>query len=540
MPMFDSIINEAGEKFNLGGRAGTLLSALLALVTDKNRGGFAGFLENFNRAGLGDTVSSWIGAGSNTPVSNEQIESALGENTLKNIANETGTGYATVTSAVGYMIPRVVDALTPGGVIPTDGDLLSRIGGYLIGGGAALGSIGTAAAMTGGIPDRADATVGEAYDATKGAVGSRINAVSDTAGAVVGDRSRTALNSVGERVEGDGDNASILKWLLPLLLLGLLLALGYMFCGKSTPIATTNTNINANVNRAAVANNNSAVRAVDSSFSIKAANGKYAVTGVVLDEGTRKQIVDALTAQYGAGNVDFAGLRVDAAARPFGAGWWNNVSQMLPSLKDWKTGELSFAGSAVTAASGLPQAAIDQIKSLFGTGWTLPASLTGAAAGADRKLTEVSLPSGAELQAYPGGIEDQLIKFIQSDEYKNGTDDMLKDKWFNFDDLNFKFGTTELVPESKRQLDNIVVILKAFPDAKIKIGGYTDRKGDDAANKKLSDDRAKAVKAALEKAGVGAQVPEAEGYGEQFATVAETAGDQERVVDRKTSVRLLK
>jgi outer membrane protein OmpA-like peptidoglycan-associated protein len=155
-------------------------------------------------------------------------------------------------------------------------------------------------------------------------------------------------------------------------------------------------------------------------------------------------------------------------------------------------------------------------------------------------MTEVSLPDGTKLEAYPNGIEDQLIRFIQSADYKNGTADSLKDKWFDFDDLNFKFGTTELVPESKRQLDNIVAILKAFPDVRIKIGGYTDKKGDDAANKKLSDGRAKAVKAALDKAGVGAQVPEAEGYGEERATVAETASDEERKVDRKTSVRLLK
>ncbi len=43
----------------------------------------------------------------------------------------------------------------------------------------------------------------------------------------------------------------------------------------------------------------------------------------------------------------------------------------------------------------------------------------------------------------------------------------------------------------------------------------------------------KAVKAALEKAGVGAQVPEAEGYGEEFATVAETASDAERQSGQK-------
>jgi outer membrane protein OmpA-like peptidoglycan-associated protein len=59
--------------------------------------------------------------------------------------------------------------------------------------------------------------------------------------------------------------------------------------------------------------------------------------------------------------------------------------------------------------------------------------------------------------------------------------------------------------------------LKAYPKTKIKIGGYTDKKGDEAANKKLSKSRALAVKAALETAGVGKQVVGAEGYGSEFA-----------------------
>ncbi len=412
MSMFDSIISEAGKKFNLGDKTGTLLSASLALMTDPNRGGFTGFLEKFNAAGLGDTVSSWIGAGSNTPVSNEQLESALGEDTLQNIAEKSGTDYDTATSAAAYMTPRVVDALTPDGVVPQESDLLSRIGGYLTGiGGAALGGIGAAASLggaassLGGMPDRTDAAA----------------AVRN-------------VDAVDTRVDDDNDG-SPLKWILPLLLLGLLLVLGYWFCGKSAPVATnTSVNANANANKTAVVvNNNSNVQTVNS-------------------------------------NVQSVNSNADV----------------------------------------------------------------------ERKLTEVALPDGTKLQAYPGGIEDQLIKFIQSDEYKNGTTYTLKNKWFSFDDLNFKFGTTELVPESKRQLDNIVAILKAFPAVKIKIGGYTDKKGDDAANKKLSDERAKAVKAALDKAGVGTQVPEAEGYGEEFAAVPETATDKEREADRKTSVRLLK
>lgn len=246
MSIFDSIISEAGEKFNLGGKTGTLLSALLAMMTNKSGGGFGGFLEKFNQAGLGDTVASWIGSGSNTPVSNEQLESAIGADTIENIATQAGTDYDTAASATAYMTPRVVDALTPDGVVPQETDLLSRISGYLSGtGGATLGGLGTAAAMTGGIPDKAGATVGNAFETTENTVGRGTNAVGDMADAV-GDKFSGSINSVSDGYEDDGGNP-VLKWLIPLFLLGLLIALGYVFCGKSTPVVTTNTNVAADL-----------------------------------------------------------------------------------------------------------------------------------------------------------------------------------------------------------------------------------------------------------------------------------------------------
>ncbi len=161
---------------------------------------------------------------------------------------------------------------------------------------------------------------------------------------------------------------------------------------------------------------------------------------------------------------------------------------------------------------------------------------TGTTLIATKQSTIVTLPTGKTLNAYKGGIEDQVVAFLNSDEYKNADEAALKNKWFNFDNLNFEFGTTKLTPESQVQLDNLKAILAAYPDAKVKIGAYTDKKGDDAGNKALSQKRADAVKAALG----SAQVTGAEGYGEEFATVAETASDKEREADRKTSIRFTK
>jgi len=150
--------------------------------------------------------------------------------------------------------------------------------------------------------------------------------------------------------------------------------------------------------------------------------------------------------------------------------------------------------------------------------------------------------NGVMLKGYKGGMEDQMITFLKSGAYKNAADDsVLKDKWYDFDHVNFKMGSsTELEAGSQGQLDNLVAILKAFPDAKIKIGGYTDKTGNEASNVKLSKARAEFIKAALAKAGVGAQVLEAEGYGSKFAKVDAKASDAERAADRKMSVRFAK
>lgn len=521
MALFDSVISSASEKFGLGDKAGTMLSALLALITNDKTGGFSGFIDKFKNAGLGDTATSWITSGDNAEISGEQLESALGMDTISSISQNVGMNNDETSAALAYMTPKVIDNLTPEGEVPESAGLLETIGKYAMGGAIAGGIPGIAAGNNVIGDDTANATTARVVD-------------------------RNETVTTFDDTDTDDDGGSILKWLLPLILLAILMAIGFYACGDRTVVAPTD----ANQNTEEKVENNGATdvpattaEAVDSSFRIEAKNGKYVATGVVEDEATKTAIMEKLNTELGEGSVNFDGLKVNADAKDFGANWSDNFGKLLPNLKDWKTGTLAFVGNRVTEAEGLSDAANTQLKTLYADGWTLPASITGTAGTAntgDRKLGEVTLSDGTKLEAYPDGIEDQLVKFIQSDEYKNAKADDLKEKWFAFDDLNFKFGTTELVPESKRQLDNIAAILKAYPEVKIKIGGYTDKKGDDAANKKLSDERAKAVKVALEKANVGTQVPEAEGYGEEFAKVPESASDAERLSDRRTSVRLIK
>jgi len=150
--------------------------------------------------------------------------------------------------------------------------------------------------------------------------------------------------------------------------------------------------------------------------------------------------------------------------------------------------------------------------------------------------------NGIALKGYKGGLEDMMITFLKSDGYKNAANDAaLKETWYDFDHVNFKSGKgNELEAGSEGQLQNLVAILKAYPDARIKIGGYTDKTGNEAVNLKISKERANYIKEWLGKQGVGTQVLGAEGYGSEFAKVDAAASDSERASDRKMSVRFAK
>lgn len=117
---------------------------------------------------------------------------------------------------------------------------------------------------------------------------------------------------------------------------------------------------------------------------------------------------------------------------------------------------------------------------------------------------------GEKLEFAAGTQEAAMVDFIND---ANATID--KNKWFDFPEIMFDVNKATLKPESEVKLNAVLAILNEYPAVHLRIGGYTDSDGNDAANLKLSDERAKTCMAWLSAKGIAADRLEAEGYGEQ-------------------------
>jgi outer membrane protein OmpA-like peptidoglycan-associated protein len=101
--------------------------------------------------------------------------------------------------------------------------------------------------------------------------------------------------------------------------------------------------------------------------------------------------------------------------------------------------------------------------------------------------------------------------------------------------INFDTGKATIKPDSDRTLDSAASALKAAPNLKVEVGGHTDKVGSAPANEKLSDDRAKAVMAALVKRGVAANRLTAKGYG-QSSPIADNRSEDGRAKNRRVEL----
>ena len=102
----------------------------------------------------------------------------------------------------------------------------------------------------------------------------------------------------------------------------------------------------------------------------------------------------------------------------------------------------------------------------------------------------------------------------------------------------FDTAKTELLLESRAELDRLATLLRDLPAMRIEIRGHTDAVDDDATNQKLSDGRAASVVAYLAKAGIAAVRLQSKGFGES-QPIAANDTDKNRLLNRRVEFVIL-
>ena len=105
-----------------GGGLGSVLGGMLggAAAGTFLNGGLTDLVRRFQQNGMGHAADSWVGHGANRAVQPEELENAVGRDTLEELSRETGRPYNEVLSELSRSLPDTVDKLTPDGRMPTE------------------------------------------------------------------------------------------------------------------------------------------------------------------------------------------------------------------------------------------------------------------------------------------------------------------------------------------------------------------------------------------------------------------------------------
>ncbi len=414
MSPFDNIIEDVASRFGLGAKAGPLLRELLVLITG-SPGGISGFIDKFKSAGLSREADGWLGGTSGATLTSSQVEKALGSNAIDAIARKVGISGATASAAIGYLAPKVIGEMTPGGVIGT----------------------GT-------------------------------NAISDF------------IRSSAHVPRPEQASAGLGRWIVPLLALLALGGLGWHFLAIGTPTP-------------AVTATSGPTLTTSSRLAITNDGSNVIVSGTVRDEAARATAMNTLKSVFG-GSAVKGDITVDPNAAP--TPWLAVLPSALEQLK-MPGMHAVFSGNSLDLGGTMSDTdrdrALSSLRAVFKTSGLAVAGLDSVS----NLVSDSTSKAVAALAALaPGYRPTELLDIL------------------NKSIINFPTGSAEVPPMSRTLLEQAAMRFKQLPaGTAVEIGGYTDNTGDPAANLRLSQQRADAVKSTLVQSGVTPGMLVAKGYG---------------------------
>jgi uncharacterized protein YidB (DUF937 family) len=108
----------------LGGLGGGGLGGLLAGLG--GAGALGGLVDQFRQRGFGDQVNSWVGTGQNQSIAPDQLDQAVGSDTIDQLSRQFQMPRNQLLSELSNELPGAVDHMTPNGQIPDDAEMQRR------------------------------------------------------------------------------------------------------------------------------------------------------------------------------------------------------------------------------------------------------------------------------------------------------------------------------------------------------------------------------------------------------------------------------
>ena len=134
-------------------------------------------------------------------------------------------------------------------------------------------------------------------------------------------------------------------------------------------------------------------------------------------------------------------------------------------------------------------------------------------------VEHITLPNGKIVDLQPATLNYELQAYLASTAATPRT--------FTFDRLNFDTASSQIRADDRPTLSALSQVLAAYPKAKVRLVGYADTRGNEAANAKLGADRAAAVARSLTDGGIEAsRISTASGSDSNPVASNATAGGQ--------------
>lgn len=90
-----------------------------------SQGGIEGLVKQFDTAGLSELIQSWISTNANLPISAEQIVAVFSSSVINDLASKINLSATEASEMAAQYLPKLIDKVTPDGVVPKDLDLVS-------------------------------------------------------------------------------------------------------------------------------------------------------------------------------------------------------------------------------------------------------------------------------------------------------------------------------------------------------------------------------------------------------------------------------